>query len=137
MSSAASEIHTRAAATAKKAGRVISAQYQKQHAEVVRLAHAAKGLNALPASFQRSLPALEKGTLKAKELKALLNNLKKAEQLRGAAIARAGASASAPGFCMSVKACSKSSSSPAKFSTPSGAARRFATALLKSSMPFA
>ena len=94
MSSAASEIHTRAAATAKKAGRVISAQYQKQHAEVVRLAHAAKGLNALPASFQRSLPALEKGTLKAKELKALLNNLKKAEQLRGAAIARAGASAS-------------------------------------------
>jgi len=94
MSVAASEIHTRAAATAKKAGRVISSQYQKQLAEVTRLARAAKGLNALPASFQRSLPALEKGTLKAKELKTLLNNLKKAEQLRGAAIARAGNQAS-------------------------------------------
>ena len=94
MSVAASEIHTRAAATAKKAGRVISSQYQRQLAEVTRLARAARGLNALPASFQRSLPALEAGTLKAKELKTLLNNLKKAEQLRGAAIARAGAQAS-------------------------------------------
>ena len=93
MAEKAAAIHISAAAAAKRSGKVISAAYVKQQAEVVRLAGVAG--KALPASFSAGLPKLEAGKMSVRELTKLLNNLKKSEALRAAALKNQGAQASA------------------------------------------
>lgn len=93
MAEKAAAIHVSAAAAAKRSGKVISATYKKQQAEVVRLATVAG--KALPPSFAAGLPKLEAGKMGVRELTKLLNNLKKSEALRAAALKKQGAAASA------------------------------------------
>lgn len=92
MATRSKEVHEVSARAAKRSGKVVNKAYEEQRQRVIKLADTAK---ALPASFQKSLPALKNNSLSLKELQANLTNLKRSEELRFAALRRNGLQASA------------------------------------------